>query len=272
MQTTRVIDFFGDLKDNRSTSGNKQHELLDIIAISICAVVCGAESWEEIAEYGRIKQKWLSTFLTLPNGIPSHDTFNRVMSSLDPTCFEQCFSNWVSTLIVATNDVISIDGKTICGAKVNGKSPIHMVSAWASKNDIALGQVKVDEKSNEITAIPELISNLAIEGAVITIDAMGCQKEIAKTIVARKADYVLALKENQSDLLQEAIDEFRFSKTDDFSIDVDYGHGRIESGYLMRHKTFPLNSSRFAAKKSNILMKHCGCSDEISEGFPLLPR
>jgi predicted transposase YbfD/YdcC len=229
MKTTRVIDFFDDLKDSRSSSGNKQHELLDIIAISICAVVCGAESWEEIAEYGRIKEKWLTTFLSLPNRIPSHDTFNRVMSSLDPISFEQCFSNWVSNLLVATNEIISIDGKTICGAKVNGKSPIHMVSAWASKNNLALGQVKVNEKSNEITAIPILIENLAIQGSVITIDAMGCQKEIAKIIVAKKADYVLALKENQSDLLEEVIDEFRFSKTDDFSLDIDYGHGRIET-------------------------------------------
>ena len=220
MKTTRVIDFFGDLTDHRSSNGNKQHELLDIIAITICAVVCGAESWEEISEYGRIKKEWLSSFLSLPNGIPSHDTFNRVMSSLDPQSFESCFSNWVSSLIVATNEVISIDGKTICGAKVNGKSPIHMVSAWASKNNIALGQVKVNEKSNEITAIPVLIESLAIEGAIITIDAMGCQKEIAKKIISRNADYVLALKENQPELLEEVEDEFRFSPTNDSSIDV----------------------------------------------------
>ena len=229
MKTTRVIDFFGELKDGRSSLGNRQHNLLDIIAISICAVVCGAESYEEIAEYGRIKAKWLATFLSLPSGIPSHDTFNRVMSSLDPIGFEQCFSNWVSSLLVATNEIISIDGKTICGAKVNGKSPIHMVSAWASKNNLALGQVKVSEKSNEITAIPHLIENLAIEGAVITIDAMGCQKKIAKAIIDKKADYVLSLKENQPDLLEEVIDEFRFSKTNDYSIDVDFGHGRIET-------------------------------------------
>ena len=229
MGTTGVLAFFEDLNDKRSTGGNKRHELLDIVTICIAAVISGADSWEEIAEYGRIKQKWLSTFLPLPNGIPSHDTFNRVISSLDPAEFEQCFGNWISALIVATREVISLDGKTICGAKVNGKSPIHMVSAWASKNNIVLGQVKVDEKSNEITAIPNLIRNLAIEGAVITIDAMGCQKEIAKTIVGRKADYVLALKENQPDLLEEVQDEFRFTKTDDCSTDLDYGHGRIET-------------------------------------------
>ncbi len=125
MSETRIIKFFSDLPDHRRSSGNKQHELLDIVAISICATLCGADSWEEIQEYGQIKQKWLSTFLSLPNGIPSHDTINRVMSALDPLEFERCFSNWVSSLIVATNEVISIDGKTICGAKVNGKSPIH---------------------------------------------------------------------------------------------------------------------------------------------------
>ena len=123
MKKVRVIDFFGALKDHRRSSGNKQHELLDIIAISICAVICGAESWEEIEDYGRIKYKWLSSFLSLPNGIPSHDTFNRVISTLCPDKFEACFSNWVSSLIEATGEVISIDGKTICGAKVNGRSP-----------------------------------------------------------------------------------------------------------------------------------------------------
>lgn len=229
MKTTRVIDFFNELKDPRASRGNKQHELLDIVAISICATICGADCWEEIESYGLIKENWLKTFLALPNGIPSHDTFNRLMSTIDPLEFEQCFSNWVSGLLVATNEIISIDGKTICGAKVNGKSPIHMVSAWASKNNVALGQVKVSEKSNEITAIPNLIENLAIEGAIITIDAMGCQKEIAKKIKSKNADYVLALKENQAELLQEVQDEFRFSKMVDFSEDVDYGHGRIET-------------------------------------------
>lgn len=243
MSKTRIIDFFENLNDNRRSTGNKQHELLDIITISICGVVCGAESWEEIAEYGRIKEKWFSTFLSLPNGIPSHDTINRVMSSLDPISFEQCFSNWVSSLLVATNDIISIDGKTIRGAKVNGKSPIHMVSAWASKNNLALGQVKVDEKSNEITAIPNLIENLAISGSVITIDAMGCQREIAKTIKSKNADYVLGLKENQADLLEEVIDEFRFSKPDDFSSDIDYGHGRIETRKCSVIKNFDLVQS-----------------------------
>ncbi len=243
MKTTRVIDFFEPLNDNRRSSGNKQHELLDIVAISICAVISGAESWEEIEQYGNIKKKWLSTFLSLPNGIPSHDTFNRVISSVCPKQFEECFGNWVSSLIVATGDVISIDGKTICGAKVNGKSPIHMVSAWSSANNLVLGQVKVNEKSNEITAIPELIENLAIEGAVITIDAMGCQKKIAKIIVDKKADYVFGLKENQSDLLEEVIDEFRFSPTEQTSEQLDFGHGRIETRVCSVIQNFDLVST-----------------------------
>lgn len=243
MKKTRVIDFFEPLEDNRRPSGNKQHELLDIVAISICGVICGADSWEEIQEYGKIKEKWLSTFLALPNGIPSHDTFNRVISSLCPKRFEDCFSNWVSSLIVATGDIISIDGKTICGAKVNGKSSIHMVSAWASMNNLALGQVKVTEKSNEITAIPTLIESLAVEGAIITIDAMGCQKKIAKSIIDKKANYVLALKENQPDLLEEVIDEFRFSPVDKAHTDLDFGHGRIETRICSVIKNFDLVSS-----------------------------
>lgn len=229
MKTTKLIDYFKSMKDQRRASGNKRHDFLDIIAISIIAVISGAESWEEIEGYGQIKRKWLSSFLSLPNGIPSHDTFNRVISSLDPIAFEKGFSNWVLTMIEATGDIISIDGKTICGAKVNGKSPIHLVSAWASSNNIVLGQVKVGDKSNEITAIPNLIEALAIEGSVVTIDAMGCQKDIADLIIRRKADYVLALKENQPELYEAVVDEFRFSNVQDVYQDIDFGHGRIET-------------------------------------------
>lgn len=230
MSTTRIIDFFDDLTDFRSPYRNKQHELIDIVAISICAVICGADSWEEIEEYAKVKEEWLTNFLSLPNGIPSHDTINRVMSSICPIEFENCFKNWVKSLIIATNeDIISIDGKTICGAKINGRSPIHMVSAWSSLNNIVLGQVKVNEKSNEITAIPMLIANLAIEGAVITIDAMGCQSAITELIIERKSNYVLSLKENQSSLLEQVKDEFLFSKAEVKIEDIDYGHGRIET-------------------------------------------
>lgn len=224
----RIIDFFEPINDNRRLFGNKRHEFLDIIAISITAVICGAETWEEIEEYGQSKEKWLSSFLALPNGIPSHDTFNRVISSINPSQFEDCFRKWIASAIKATGNIISIDGKTIRGAKVNGKSPIHMVSAWCSEN-IILGQVKVDEKSNEITAIPELLEAIAIEGSVITIDAMGCQKEIAEKIIDKSADYVLALKGNQGELFEQVKDEFLFSKTTVSHDNLDFGHGRIET-------------------------------------------
>lgn len=255
MTSKGVIDFFQELNDSRKPSGNKQHELIDIVAISIFAVICGAESWEEIEEYGKVKQKWLSTFLLLPNGIPSHDTFNRVISSICPKSFESCFSRWVSSLIEATGEIISIDGKTINGAKVNGKSPIHMVSAWASKNNVALGQVKVNEKSNEITAIPELIENLAVEGSVITIDAMGCQKKIAEKIIQREADYVLALKENQPELLEQVIDEFRFSPVNEIETSIDYGHGRIETRTCSVINSFDLVSSHSEWKNMRSIIR-----------------
>jgi predicted transposase YbfD/YdcC len=150
--------------------------------------------------------------------------------------------NWVFSLIEVTGDIISIDGKTIRGAKVNGKSPIHTVSAWASINNLALGQVKVEEKSNEITAIPTLVESLAVEGSVITIDAMGCQKKIAESIIKRKANYVLALKENQPDLLEQVIDEFRFSPVEKVYTDLDYGHGRIETRICSVIKNFDIVS------------------------------
>lgn len=232
MSKTRIIDFFSDITDFRSPFRNKRHELIDIIAIAICAVICGADSWEEVEEYAKVKVDWLTSFLALPNGIPSHDTINRVMSSICPNEFESCFREWVTSLILPTGEeIISIDGKTICGAKINGKSNIHMVSAWASLSNLVLGQVKVNEKSNEITAIPNLIEKLAIDGCVITIDAMGCQRSIADLIIARKGNYVLALKENQAQLLEEVKDEFLFSKPsiNTESIDLDFGHGRIET-------------------------------------------
>lgn len=224
-----LIEFFQDLEDPRRDKC-KKHLLLDIVAISICAVICGAESWDEIEEYATVKQDWLRAFLSLPNGIPSHDTFNRLFSRLNPDQFEKCFSNWITSLInITKGEVVAIDGKTIRGAKENGRSPIHMVSAWACENNLVLGQIKVDEKSNEITAIPQLLEAIAIEGSVITIDAMGCQTEIAKKIIDQKADYVLSVKGNQELLHEQIEDEFRFNQNSNTSTDVDYGHGRIET-------------------------------------------
>lgn len=223
------MSFFENLEDPR-IERHKKHLMLDIIGISICGVICGADSWNEIEEYGIMKKDWLSTFLVLPNGIPSHDTFNRLFGNLCPEQFEKCFGDWVNSISdLIIGQLISIDGKTIRGAKINGRSPIHMVSAWSSENDLVLGQIKVEEKSNEITAIPKLLEALIIDNAMITIDAMGTQKEIAKTIIQNNANYTLAVKGNQASLKQDIEDEFRFSKTTKSYEDVDYGHGRIET-------------------------------------------
>lgn len=170
-------------------------------------------------------------FLELPNGIPSHDTFNRVFSCIDSEQFEACFIKWVANLVEITNgEVIALDGKTIRGAKSGGKkSPFHIVSAWASENNMVLGQVKTDEKSNEITAIPKLLEILTIEGSLISIDAMGCQEDIATKIIDKHADYLLAVKENQKQLYQDIIDEFRFAQNLEVNTTIDGDHGRIET-------------------------------------------
>lgn len=225
----KLLDFFENLEDPRRDKC-KKHLLLDIVGISVCAVICGCEAWDEIEDYGKVKYDWLKSFLSLPNGIPSHDTFNRVFSNLCPENFERCFGEWVASLsTLLDGEVVAIDGKTIRGAKANGISPIHMVSAWACESNLVLGQLKVEEKSNEITAIPNLIESLALEGTTVTIDAMGCQTKIAQKIIDAKANYVLGVKGNQSELLENIEDEFRFNKKIDKSVDVDYGHGRIET-------------------------------------------
>lgn len=228
-ESANLLSYFDNLEDHR-TDRCKKHLLLDIIGISVCAVICGADSWNEIEEYGKMKKSWLNSFLELPYGIPSHDTFNRFYSNLDPEQFEECFSNWVNSIAnLIKSEIISVDGKTIRGAKINGNSSIHMVSAWSCGNDMVLGQIKVAEKSNEITAIPKLLESIIIGGAIITIDAMGTQKKIAKKIIKNNADYTLAVKGNQPLLRENIEDEFRFNKKIKSYQDVDYGHGRIET-------------------------------------------
>lgn len=256
-EATRLIDFFADMKDPRMDRC-KKHNLVDIVAISICAVLCGADSWDEIEKFGNSKWKWLKTFLELPNGIPSHDTFNRLFSNLDPNVFEAAFGNWVASLMVAVKgEVVAIDGKTIRGAKVNGKSPIHMVSAWACENSLVLGQVKVSEKSNEITAIPELLSKLVMEGCIVTIDAMGCQENIASDIKNANADYVLAVKGNQGSLYEEIQDEFRFVGNPPQKTVIDFGHGRIETRKCTVLNRFEhiSNPKKWAGLKSMVRME-----------------
>jgi predicted transposase YbfD/YdcC len=233
-----IGEHFNDLEDPRMER-TKHHQLLDIIAIAICGVICGADSWVDLELFGRSKEEWLKRFLSLPNGIPSHDTFGRVFALLDPAKFAQCFTSWVKAVSQLTQgQVIAIDGKALRRShdRANGKSAIHMVSAWASANHLVLGQLKVDDKSNEITAIPELLEVLELSGCIVTIDAMGCQKDIARQIVEQGADYVLALKENQGQLYREVIDTFKSGLGSafeglqhDFYQTVGKGHGRIET-------------------------------------------
>jgi predicted transposase YbfD/YdcC len=206
-QELSIAHHFADLTDPR-IDRSRLHELLDIVAIAICAVVAGADSWDDIEDFGKVKYDWLKTFLPLPNGIPSHDTFRRLFERLDPDEFQKGFLGWVEALHEATErQVIAIDGKTLRRSfdRAKGKSALHMVHAWATANHLLLGQVAVDEKSNEITAIPKLLKMLAISGAIVTIDAMGCQKAIARTIRGRKADYILALKGNHERLFEQVV-------------------------------------------------------------------
>lgn len=225
-----ISTYFSAMKDHR-LDRRRKHDMLDIIAITIAAVVCGAEDWYEIEEFALVNESWFKTFLTLENGIPSHDTINRFFANMDPATFESCFTAWINSLEgITKNQLISIDGKTIRGAKENGKkSPVHMVSAWADKNELVLGQLRVYEKSNEIKAIPDLLKSLFLKDCLVSIDAMGCQHIIVDTILDKGCDYLLAVKGNQDELEQNVLDSFRFFKQDDIDTDIDIGHGRVET-------------------------------------------
>jgi predicted transposase YbfD/YdcC len=232
-----IEEHFSKVNDPRRDR-TKEHKLIDIIAIAICAVICGAEGWVDIENFGNSKLHWLRTFLELPNGIPSHDTFGRVFSLIDAQQFQLSFYEWVLSINeILRGQIINIDGKRLRGSGDErlGKRAIYMVSAWAEENEIVLGQRKVDEKSNEITAIPELLKMLAISGCIVTIDAMGTQTEIAKTIIEANADYVLSVKENQGHLYEDicvlfAVDQVQNFKYASFEYKktVSKGHGRID--------------------------------------------
>jgi len=232
-----IEEHFSKVTDPRKER-TKDHKLIDIIGIAICAVICGAEGWVDIELYGKSKQDWLRTFLELPNGIPSHDTFGRVFSLIDAQQFQLAFYEWVWAVNdIIQGQIINIDGKCLRGSDDHrlGKRAIYMVSAWAEANEIVLGQRKVDEKSNEITAIPELLKMLAISGCIVTIDAMGTQSSIAQTIIAAQADFVLSVKENQGNLFEDisvlfAVDQMQNFKYASFEYEktTNKGHGRID--------------------------------------------
>jgi predicted transposase YbfD/YdcC len=205
----RLAGHFADLKDPRR--GKVTHPLLNIISIAVCAVICGADDFVAIAQFGRLKKDWFAQFLDLSQGIPSHDRFNQVLAAIRPDEFEKCLLSWITSLHeITSGQIVAIDGKTLRRSydRASAKSAIHMVSAWATANHISLGQVVVDEKSNEITAIPKLLQMLEIQGSLVTIDAMGCQVEIARQIVLQKADYVLAVKGNQPTLFRGIVTHF----------------------------------------------------------------
>ena len=232
-----IEEHFSKVADPRKDR-TKEHKLIDIIAIAICAVICGAQGWTDIENFGNSKILWLRTFLELPQGIPSHDTFGRVFGMIDAQQFQLAFWEWVWAVNdLVLGQIVNIDGKCLRGSgdQKLGKRAIYMVSAWAAENEIVLGQRKVDEKSNEITAIPELLRLLNLSGCIVTIDAMGTQTAIAETIQEAQADYVLSVKENQGRLFEDISVLFRVDQSQNFKYaTLDYhktvnkGHGRIE--------------------------------------------
>lgn len=233
-----IEEHFKSLSDPRRETTNKCHKFIDILVIAICGTICGANGWTAIAQFGHAKKEWFQSFLELPNGIPSHDTFGDVFTKLSPREFEKCFISWVESISeLFEGKIVAVDGKTLRRSHNirSNKKAIHMVSAWASENSLVLGQIKTPEKSNEITVIPELLKSLELKGCLVTIDAMGCQKKIIDVIVEQEANYLLAVKDNQPALhqtIQNYFIEANQANFDGYNIDyaetTNKGHGRIE--------------------------------------------
>lgn len=232
---------FAELEDPRQAM-NQRHKFIDILVIAICAAICGADDWESVELFGQSKAQWFRTFLELPNGIPSHDTFWRVFRSLNAAQFQQCFMRWMAAIQTVTEgEVVALDGKQLRRSfdTQAGKAAIVMVSAWASSNRLVLGQRQVDEKSNEITAVPDLLAALMLQGCIVTLDALNCQTKIAAAIVEQEADYLLALKGNQGMLYEDVTllfetlaedlhQQAHYTYPHDHAKTVDKDHGRIE--------------------------------------------
>ena len=237
---------FASLKDPR-VQRTRLHSLNDILVITICGFVCGVDNWVDLELFGKAKLAWFKTFLQLPSGIPSHDTFGRLYAALDPVEFSRCFARWMRGISKVTDgQLVALDGKTLRRSfdTAAEKSAIHMVSAWAARNHVVLGQVKTDEKSNEITAIPKLLEMLYLEGCLVTMDAMGCQREVVKQIIEKGADYVISLKGNHPTLHAQVEDFFREARLERFETVAhtffetsDEGHGRTEvRRYWLTHQ------------------------------------
>ena len=232
-----LIEHFSKLQDPR-IERNKKHELIDVIVLCVCAVLSGAEGWSDIEEFGRAKLQWLRRYVPLANGVPVDDTIARIISALSVRGFQDCFMSWMEDVVkLSGGEIIAIDGKTHRRShdRKKGVKALHMVSAWACRNGVVLGQVKTDEKSNEITAIPQLLEKLELSGCIVTVDAMGCQREIAKQVREGGGDYVLAVKGNQGNLEKEVVAYFESAREDDFDrpeiedeVTANEGHGRVE--------------------------------------------
>lgn len=224
-----LITHFSIIPDPRRLNHHgKRHDLTDIIIITILGVICGAETWDEIELFGNQKEDFLKKYLTLENGIPSHDTFARVFSILDPLAFHECFVNWVHEVGGDTKGVIALDGKTVCGARNKGKKALHILNAYATESGLTIGHVKVDGKTNEITMIPVLLDQLFLKGTTITMDALGTQCSTTRIITEKQADYCLAVKRNQKRLLEDITDTFEKESDHDYYKTTEHGHGREE--------------------------------------------
>ena len=275
----KFVECFGGLEDSRYK--NKRHLLLDVIAICICGILSGMKDFSEIEEFANLHEEWFKKYLVLPYGIPSHDTLERVIAILKPSEFNESFLNWISKLKeLFPENVIPIDGKSLRGSHQRGKGlkALHIVNAYSCANGLTLGQIAVEDKSNEITAIPELLKTLAISGAIITIDAMGTQKDIAKQIVAHGADYVLAAKDNQRELSEAIIDVFELSKNKNFNKElqpniykheISSEHGRIEDRivYALSAKSIAMqvDLNHWVGIKSIIKIEHINWTNNKTE-------